>query len=251
MKESYLDCSNEKIIVVDDNEGLLIYDSKDNIEEIFITENIIEELQTSRQKILMNKTLKENKKAKLDRKMLHQLIPICLKYGSLLLVTTQILLRLNIPVTFHIPTTVFEKISYLLGSGSMIILTFHSVYKNFRAIDKLNKELGRLNKELEQIDSLIEENQNKLIELKNNHSKTRKNQTLEFVSQKVQYKEKLKQLRIYLTLCYQIGVQEEEYLKFEHQGILEENLRKEGFDESEIEETKKLLKKTLRKREEQ
>lgn len=212
--ESY----GEDAVVGDDR--IIIRDYQDNIEEIFIIENLIEELQKNE----VEKILKSNKKSKRLNN----------KNNVYISVAVSVALLPAFIVGFNMQLLI-STLMWLIFSATLIGGTYY-IEKQIK--DQLKNELSGIDFELIETRKELLKNIEKLANLRK--IKTRDNEEIlkKEKTKKVNYKEKLKELREYLDVFYNIGYNEEEFKDYYDQGTLQEELN-DNYNEQHIQLVKK------------
>ncbi len=213
-----------KVIVSDENGKQTLIDYYDNLDEILIQENLIE---TMEDKIsILEKESKEYKKHNTKH-----YIPFFLLMALMIIVAFSVLFIHGLE-NLYISTSIgemnlklfmFIAISAItLPAAGFMELDRYIKYKNW-----LKREKG-INSELEVLKQQIMVEKEKLVELKS--KKTRTNENQEFRVVEVNDLERLKTLKGWLNLYYDLGYNGEKYYKYYQQGKLDAKLGKHYND---------------------
>jgi len=196
MKEKYI-YENGKVFVVDQKENkgadLNKLEYQDNIEEIFITENIIEEL---RKEYSETKEIIESTKKTINARSYSKAAIVIAGISSLFAITGYL-------ASFN-PTLL--SVPFVPGFFSYIIF-FVIIFKNKQ---NAKKQLNGFNLELNKTIDEISDYEKKLQQLKNDRSKKNEtNMKNEVIS--ISHKEQLEELKHILNLYYNIGYYEKAF----------------------------------------
>ena len=213
-----------KVIVTDENGTQNSVEYYDNLDEVLIQENLIETMEDK-----ISKLEKESKDYKKYNKKHY--IPIVLPLSIL---TTTI----GIPAIAYLLgdtdvyvssiNTIFGPINravlYTLSTSTLLPFISLEELRMYRDHKNSIKEEKGINSELEFLKQQIIIEKQKLSELKKEKTKNRDDK--EFKSVEVDDLEKLKALKSYLNLYYDLGYNGEKYYKYYLQGKLDNKLCK-------------------------
>lgn len=207
-----------KVIVCDDKVGLPTeIEYFDNIDEMLVTENLIEEMETNLTK--KQKELRECKASKKGAKRFALMPALLFAAGSV-----------TFPFILGVPTLVAAvafPVVNLFG-----VLFSGKLYENYK---DLLKEIDGLQGEVDFLAERYEKENRKLDELKK--KKTKKNEkefSGKFISRKVDDKAQMKELNDQMALYHDTGANAKKYLGYQANGTLKENLAKKQYTEYEV-----------------
>ena len=222
MKENYI-YSNGEVIVTDIQDGyvdLKKYEYQDNIEEIFVVENMLEELEK-------NKVQIKSEIKMYDTHIYKDLFKTFATMGG----GSELFALLIVSDSFKLLVSIFLILSF----GSALILTKQG--------EKNSKKTANGYKlKLEYLEQLEEKNKKLLEKLKQN--KTKNNiQKLENDkdTKTITYKQKLESIRDDLKIYQSIAMNENKYEKYYNKDALDSKLKNE-FTEEEIIKVKQYFK---------
>lgn len=236
-------------IIKDEKDNHTVVEYYDNLDDVLVQENLIETMENR-----IKQLEKENEEYKKHNKKRY--IPILFPSISILSILLPPIISYllgNTDVFINsidtINGTINQALSYSLTSSLFFIpisaLFELNIYSNYKKDSKkakgINSELNFLNKQLDKEKEI-------LVKLKNKSSKDKENK--EFRVVEVKDIDKLKILRNYLNLYFNLGYNEQKYSKYYQDGKLDETLRKNHYDDTSIELAKEYLAKesTLVKR---
>ena len=205
MNQQYID-NNDLTIIIDENGNRTIREHKENIEELLIQENLIEALDSKKDKIKNELNKMKVKEHYLPiTPFLAETISIYLLYLAFLIISDNANIIETIITGFN-QNNIIANITLITFIPITLGIYIDSDYRSYKY--KKNHKKG-LEKKLEKLEEKIKEEREYLNSLnnKNNSNKatiTRVNDT----NQIMLYLDEL------LDLYYQIGMNEEEYLKY-------------------------------------
>lgn len=184
---------------------------QDNIEEILITENVLEELQKLYNDVVDIVDEDEDEITSLKSE-------ISLNGFLVFLVTFIVGGPLSLLLALAGIKHIITLIVFFIASG---VLTYKfSILSMIERIKELEKQLKGDYLSLENIENEIKKNQNKLKELQDDMSRSKLDNPSDNIDSlkrgeyiQLDYVGKLKELREYLGLCYAIGYRQDEFLK--------------------------------------
>ena len=201
-----------------------ILNYSDNIEEILITENVIEQIELEQIKLLNEKNHNENISYKLLKKCIFTLLSIPIVLIVLPFITG--IIKLNtLPIT-----------ACLLAITISTSLSVFLIYK----YNKTNKINVGIDYGLNYLENNLNNEKQKLVQLKQNINK-QDNIINTSVSKIVDDIEELKRLKETLLLYYDCGYHQDKYLKYLKQGELKDKLLK-YYNEEQIKMAEECLK---------
>lgn len=241
MKDGYIYYPNGKVIISDDNENedkrvykedekisdnVYMRDYQDNIDEILVTENMIEELDSR----YIN-TLKRIEIGKKELKNHKHIAKIFVIFNTVLLLMMPSLLATHGLISAIIGLLVSNSV-FALSTLIVEVISKHTEKKELNAnqivLDKITEELKGYEKKLSQ--------------LKKNKTKNNEEQMKKSIYKKVDYIKQLEELKKQLVLFYNIGYDENKLERFYNKDVLEEKLGRE-YTEEEINNIKTYFKK--------
>lgn len=204
-----------------------IYPLKNNIEEILITENLIEDLEKRQDEILESYKTEWNKYIK-DNNRIFSLV--ALKFLIIALICMAVIGL----IPSFIPKLTISILMSLILSGT----TAYNGYKKIKkSSNNYNKILNGKKLEMNKVNKLLNEKTIYLESIIKDKSKVNV-EKIPTDQMKVNYKEQLKNLKNYLELYYLIGYNEKEYENYYNQGSIDEQLKNKY-----TQETRQLIKK--------
>lgn len=226
---------NGKVVVADESGIKPPIDYSDNIEDILVTENVIEEIE---------KTLKE-KQSNLESNQLYEkslkknkMLPILIfAIGSVVIPSilvpslgTNELVETIFGVTMHTSTLLtINMIPLLTLIGGLLSGILHFEHKT------LVHEIKGNRSEIYFLSQKLEEEKEKLNQLQNKRTRKNEKEFNETSSSKiVKDRKQLEELKELLNIYYNYGVNTKKYLKYQEKGILKEKLAQENYTEYEI-----------------
>ena len=217
MNQQYID-NNDLTIVIDENGNRTIREHKENIEELLIQENLIEALESKKDKIKNELNKMKVKEHYLPiTPFLAETISIFLLYLAFLIISDNANIIETIITGFN-QNNIIANITLITVIPITLGIYIDSDYRRYK--DKKNHKKG-LEKKLEKLEEKIKEEREYLNSLNNEKEKEYLNSlnnknnsnkaTITRVNDTNQIMLNLDEL---LDLYYQIGMNEEEYLKY-------------------------------------
>lgn len=215
--------SNGTVLVVDENNEEKIVEYYDNLDDVLVKENVIETIENEISK-LEREIPKYPKKSKIEKvkdfittTSLFILLPLIAVFGISRILNINTVITTSLFGTMKLSTFIsmwgISASAILGGIVSLILYTEQKEEERVRngKETQLKYLKQALNKQKEALKSLSE-------------NKTNTQQQKEFYISKVNAKEDLKKLKKELELYYNLGYNEENYLKYYKKGNLNEHI---------------------------
>ena len=224
MNKEYISLDG-KVIVKDEKGARKLLEYYDNLDEVLVQENLIETINDTIS--YLEKEIEDYKKYNKDH-----YIPILLPLGALMTTIGPPAMNYclgNTDVYVSSIDTIFgtmnEAVFYGLMYSALLLpivsLIEYDIYSNHKK--SLKKEKG-INSQLEFLKKIIISEKEKLVKLKK--EKTTDKENKEFRIVEVDDIEKLKLLKSWLKLVYDLGYNSKKYYKYYLQGKLDDKLGK-------------------------
>lgn len=241
---------NGKIVVLNEEGMRTPIEYSDNLDDILVSENLIEEMESKQQELESN--LKVEVASKKNNKMMAVMILAVFSLGSLIipnLLTTAFGIN-------EIIETIFGSMTFLTAMTISMVPLFTFVGLLISSLPFTNyliskKTINGLNSEIEFLSKRLSKEKERLINLQNEKGKNKEEKIKQIdSSMKVSDKEALEELKSYLQLYYDCGYNGEKYSRYYMKGKLHNKLSRNYTDlgvriiEEQIEE--KGFQKTLR-----
>ena len=218
--------SDGKIVVIDEKGNSKKLDYNDKLDDILVSENIIEELNNRKEEILESLNLVVNSKKPSIKKLWFDISLSSILYSILFILVEIIMLwaatGFNDEYISNIIPKNFFSVYSIVFFPTIVLFTFFAKYLKYQENNyKYKTKLGYVF-ELKKLNKMLKEEKKKLKELQINKTIIQTKENLS-VSQ-VNYLDKLKLLRDTLDFYNTLGYNENEFFEYYQNGELEEKL---------------------------
>lgn len=225
MKENYI-CIKDNVFIDNvTNFGVNVIKRpyQDNIEEILRTENIIEALENENKNYKESIKLKENSIKNRVKKNI-----------SIVIASVIIGLFISLISFFVNPFSITNILLGILSTIGSFSLLSHTFINNLKRIKTIKKEIDGLNLATTVLEVKEEEAKNLLAKLEKNNTQNKTNYESNKIK-KINYLDKLIEIKNLLGLYCSIGANEEEFKKYYKDGSLDFKLADDFSEQDRIE----------------